>query len=64
MNQDTKTCGDCEYFDRFTDDCLNSNGTRFQTTGANEACIAFYPDTTARTCLACGSPADVNHCGH
>jgi hypothetical protein len=62
LNHDTKTCGDCEYLDRYTDDCLNSNGTRFQTTAETEACIAFYPDTTERTCLACGGSASEQHC--
>jgi len=59
-----KTCGDCEYFDSFNDDCLNRSSPRFQTTGGDEACAAFHPDTTkVRQCLACGAPADSNHCG-
>lgn len=69
MNQGTaragKTCGDCEYLDRFNDDCLNRDSPRFQTTGADEACIAFHPNIThVRQCVACGAPANVDHCGH
>jgi hypothetical protein len=41
-----KTCGDCEYFDRFNGDCLNRLSPRFQTTGADEACSAFCLDAT------------------
>lgn len=60
-----KTCGDCEHFDGLNDDCLKRLGLKFETTGADEACIAFHPSAVhVRQCLACGSPADIDHCGH
>jgi hypothetical protein len=61
------TCNHCEYFDRYNDDCLNSNSPRFQTKATEPACVAFYPDTTEAHCLSCGHTRERSAqecCGH
>jgi hypothetical protein len=45
MNWTTRTCVQCDYFDREFGDCLSRSSDRFQTSAQQPACSSFAKDT-------------------